>query len=528
MTDIRLIRYPAATPTGKYMDNKQTIYYGNRAVQGDEVRLNAARAAAGFKAMGLQPGDAVAVMLRNDVPYLELILALNQLGVHLVAVNWHFKREEAGYILRDSGARAVVVHADFWPEVAEVVPEGIPVLVVSVAAEIRAAYGIADAPVPVRGQAWESWRDDFAPNAEAPMPSVGSMLYTSGTTGRPKAVMRLPGTPRQHEGTLRVRRMASRARSGMRTVIVGPLYHAGPNSAARVALQMAEVLVVMPRFDAEQLLKIIQQHRITHLSLVPIMLVRLLKLPEAVRARYDVSSLENVTHGGSPCAPEVKRRMIEWWGPILNETYGSTETSLVTFISSDEWLQRPGSVGRPFPGTSIRILDEEGRELPAGEVGEVYVHSGENALPFTYRNNPQARQAIERGGYVTNGDMGYCDEGGYLYITDRKRDMVISGGVNVYPAEIEHILLAHGEVHDCAVFGIPDAEYGEALAAAVVRAPGSQISAADLREWLQQQLAGYKIPKVIDFHASLPRESMGKVFKNQLRAPYWERAGRRI
>lgn len=511
------------------MGSWQTIYQGEQPTDGQVLRDNAARAAAGFRSMGLQAGDAVAVMLRNDVPYLELILALNHIGVHLVAINWHFKQEEVAFILSDSGAKALVVHADFWPTIAAVVPSTLPVLVVSVPAEIRRAYGIEnEVALPEQTLEWVSWRDSFAPIQEPAVVPVGSMLYTSGTTGRPKGVMRLPGTPRQHEGALRVRRLASRARQGMRTAIVGPLYHAGPNSAARVALRLAETIVVMPRFDAEELLAIIERHRITHLSMVPTMLVRLLKLPDAVRTKYDVSSLENITHGGSPCSPEVKRRMIEWWGPILNETYGSTESSLVTFITSEEWLQRPGSVGRPFPGTSLKILGEDGRELPVGEVGEVCVNSGENALPFTYRNNETARRAIDKNGYITTGDMGYLDADGFLYITDRKRDMVISGGVNIYPAEIEHTLLTHPEVVDCAVFGIPDDEYGESLAAAVVRASSSSISDTELKAWLRTRLAGYKIPKVIDFHQALPRESMGKVFKNELRAPYWEKAGRSI
>jgi long-chain acyl-CoA synthetase len=262
--------------------------------------------------------------------------------------------------------------------------------------------------------------------------------------------------------------------------------------------------------------------------MVPVMLVRLLKLAPQVRQRYDVSSLENVTHGGSPCAPEVRRAIIEWWGPIVNETYGSTEAGLITAVTAKEWLERPGTAGKPFPGTSIRILDEEGHELPAGEVGEIYVNTGDNALPFTYRNNEAQRQSIERDGYITNGDVGHVDADGYLYVTDRKRDMVISGGVNIYPAEIEHALVANPQVADCAVFGIPDAEFGEAVAAAVVRAPGSTITAAEVRDWLRARVAGYKVPRHVEFHDALPREGMGKVFKNRLRAPHWERVGRKI
>ncbi|MGO4391212.1 AMP-binding protein [Variovorax sp. M-6] len=512
------------------MNSNLIIHCGERRLEGAQLRENADRAATGFASLGLQPGDAVAVMLRNDLPYLELMLALGRLGVHLVAVNWHFQAEEAGFILRDSGAKAFVVHADLWPNVADAVPPGLQVLVVPTPVEIEALYGARDTvpALPPGSLSWAPWRDGFEPATAPPVPSVGSMLYTSGTTGRPKAVMRLPGTPRQHEGSLRIRAMASQARAGMRTAVVGPLYHAGPNAAARVALELAEEIVVLPRFDAEQLLCTIERHRITHLSMVPVMLVRLLKLPEALRRAHDVSSLENVTHGGSPCAPEVRRAIIDWWGPIVNETYGSTEAGLVTFVTAAQWLERPGTAGRPFPGTSIRILDDEGRELPPNAVGEIYVNTGDNALPFTYRHNEAQRRAIERDGYITNGDVGHLDAEGYLYVTDRKRDMVISGGVNIYPAEIEHALVANPEVADCAVFGVPDSEYGEAVAAAVVRAPGSRITEAEVREWLRARVAGYKVPRLVEFHDALPREGMGKVFKNRLRAPHWERAGRSI
>ena len=287
-----------------------------------------------------------------------------------------------------------------------------------------------------------------------------------------------------------------------------------------MALAQAALIVVMPRFDAEALLRAIEQHRLTHLALVPVMLVRLLKLPQAVRARYDVSSLEGVTHGGSACAPEVKRGMIDWWGPILSETYGSTEVSLIAASRSEEWLRFPGTVGRALPGTSIRILDEEGRILPPGEVGEIHVDSGPNALPFTYHNLPRERAKVERNGHVTNGDVGYLNEEGFLFVTDRKRDMVVSGGVNIYPAEIEAALITHPDVLDCAVFGVPDPEYGEALVAAVQSRPGAAPAAQAIRDHLRERLAGYKVPRRIWLVDDMPRDSMGKVFKRRLREAY--------
>jgi long-chain acyl-CoA synthetase len=509
---------------------QQVLVCGERRMSGATLRLNADRAASGLHALGVRQGDAVAVMMRNDLPYLEAMLAVGRLGAYLVAVNWHFQPDEAGYLFADSGARLLVIHADLLGRVQHVLPAGMAVIVVDTPAEVRDAYGLADTAtaMPPGALRWDAWRDGHTPWTEPPKPPLGSLLYTSGTTGRPKGVMRLPGTPAQHAGQMRVRALVGRVREGMRTALVGPLYHAGPNSFARVALEMADVVVVMPRFDAEALLQAIHEHRLTHLSVVPVMLVRLLKLAPERRAQYDLSTLENVTHGGSPCAPEVRRAMIDWWGPILTETYGSTEAGLVTLCSSADWLRHPGTVGRPLDGMSIRIVDEAGRTLPQGDVGEIYVDAGDNALPFTYKNDPALRQSIERDGHITNGDMGYFDADGFLYITDRKRDMVISGGVNIYPAEIEHVLLSCPEVLDVAVFGIPDAEYGESLAAAVVPAPGASPTAEGLRQWVRERLAGYKVPKVVDFHATLPREGMGKLFKNQLRAPYWAKAGRSI
>jgi long-chain acyl-CoA synthetase len=498
----------------------QSIVFGGATIGGEALRDRAARAASGLAALGITPGDRIAVMMRNEPAYLEVILAADRLGAALVAINWHFRTDEAAHVLTDSGARVLVVHTDLLPQIAAMVPPEVVVILVPTPPEVVEAYGTGAVPAPPPGTLeWPRWRDAHPPWTAPTPPSLGMMLYTSGTTGRAKGVRRLPGTPEQHDSARRIRNLVGGARPGMRTAVVGPMYHAGPASSARVALAQAELIVVLPRFDAEELLRAVEQHRLTHLALVPIMLVRLLKLPEAVRARYDVSSLEGVTHGGSACAPEVKRLMIEWWGPILTETYGSTEVSLIASSRSEEWLRFPGTVGRALPGTSIRILDEEGRVLPPGEAGEIYVDSGPNALPFTYHNMPEERARVERDGHVTNGDVGYLNEEGYLFVTDRKRDMVISGGVNIYPAEIEAALITHPAVLDCAVFGVPDPEYGEALVAAVQpreAAPGAE----EIRAYLRERLAGYKVPRRIWLVDAMPRDSMGKVFKRRLREAY--------
>jgi long-chain acyl-CoA synthetase len=260
---------------------------------------------------------------------------------------------------------------------------------------------------------------------------------------------------------------------------------------------------------------------------VPTMFIRLMKLPEDIRRTYDMSSLRHVIHAAAPCPPDVKRAMIEWWGHVIYEFYGSTESGAVTFATSEDALRKPGTVGRIAPGAELRFLGEDGRALPQGEIGEIYSRIAGNP-DFTYHNKPGKRGEIDRDGFITSGDVGYIDQDGYVFICDRKRDMVISGGVNIYPAEIESVLHAVPGVHDCAVFGIPDGEFGEALMAVVEPQAGATLDVPDIRARLKASLADYKIPRHIEIQKELPREDSGKIFKRRLRDPYWERAGRRI
>jgi long-chain acyl-CoA synthetase len=312
-----------------------------------------------------------------------------------------------------------------------------------------------------------------------------------------------------------------------RTVVTGPMYHAAPNVYGLWAAKSGGFCILQPRFDPEELLRMIEQYRITHLHMVPTMFVRLLKLSDETRSKYDLSSLQFVVHAAAPCAPDVKRRMIEWWGPVINEYYGSSETGCVVFHTSEEALRKPGTVGRPIMGGIVRIYDEDGNELGPNQVGEIYLRIRE--FPdFTYNGLHEMRLEIERDGLVTAGDVGYLDEDGYLFLCDRKKDMVISGGVNIYPAEIEAALISMPGVHDCAVFGIPDPEYGESLCAYLEPEPGAGLNADEVRRFLTSRLARYKVPKVVEFHSELPREDSGKIFKRKLRAPYWEKAGRQI
>lgn len=315
-------------------------------------------------------------------------------------------------------------------------------------------------------------------------------------------------------------------RENGRCIVPGPLYHSAPNSYALQASMIADLLVIEPRFDGEEFLSLLERYALTGAIMVPIMFIRLLKLPQAVRERYDLSALEFVIHAAAPCPADVKKAMIDWFGPVINEFYGSTESGAVVACNSEEALAKPGTVGRTVPEASVRVLDESGKPVQTGEIGEIYSCFPE--LDFTYKGKPVARAAIEIDGYITSGDMGYFDEDGYLYIADRAKDMVISGGVNIYPAEIEAVLHASEGINDCAVFGVPDSEYGESVMAILEPESDKQLSIDEVRDYLRRHVAGFKVPKRIEVEVELPREDSGKIFKRKLRDRYWRDSDRRI
>lgn len=502
------------------------IVSGDRSAAIDAVSLRAARAAAGLESIGVTAGDAIAVVLRNDMACYEVGGAAALLGAYAVPVNWHLTPEETGYILRDCGARVLVVHADLLRPLEPVIPESMAVLVVETPPEIVVAYQVDSdiSGVPAGRPDWSRWLEAFAPMTPRDIPAPGAMIYTSGTTGRPKGVRRVPTDQSQMEQLYAVVFAAFGLRPGMRTIIPAPLYHSAPNTYAALSVRIgAESIVLMPRFDAEEMLRLIETHRITHIQTVPTMFVRLLKLPEAVRAKYDVSSLEFVVHAAAPCPAEVKRGMIAWWGPVINEYYGATEIGPVVFCTAQEALQRPGTVGRALPGVDVRVLDLDGNDCPPSVPGDVYarIRAGTD---FTYHGDPAKRRSAERHGLISVGDIGYLDRDGFLFLCDRRNDMVISGGVNIYPAEVEAALVTLPEVADCAVFGIPDDEMGEALCACIQPSAGATADADSIRAHLRGHLAHYKLPREIVFMETLPREDSGKIFKRKLRDPYW--AGR--
>jgi len=505
------------------------IVCGSRSVPKHEVEEQSRRIAGGLAAIDVRQGDCVAILMRNDIAFLTASYGAMMLGAYAVPINWHFAAEEIAYIFGDSGAKVLIGHADLLTLHGIAAASRIPVVCAETPPEIVAAYGIDPAllALPAGAIAFESWTAAQQPYAGPPLPQPQSMIYTSGTTGRPKGVRRQAPTADEQAKTEILRSLVYGIKPGVRALLPGPLYHSAPNSFGIRAGRLGEVLVLMLRFDAEDLLRLIERERIDTIFMVPTMFVRLLKLPQAVRRRYDVSSLRFVIHAAAPCPVDVKRAMIEWWGPVIWEFYGGTESGPVTLASSEDALCKPGTVGRPTPGTDMRILDEAGNALPPGEIGEIFARI-DGYPDFTYHNLPQQRAEVARDGLITCGDVGYVDKDGYLFLCDRKRDMVISGGVNIYPAEIEAVLHALPGVHDCAVFGVPHAEFGEALMAVVEPVPGAVLEPAVLRHELAKHLASYKVPSRIEIRSGLPREDSGKIFKRRLRDPFWEGAGRRI
>ncbi|MFT3821862.1 MAG: AMP-binding protein [Rubrivivax sp.] len=493
------------------------VFLGERTVDATAQTDRGACLAGGLRRLGLREGDVLAVLLRNDLPYIDVVHACRIAGIAYCPINWHFTADEVAFIVEDSGAKAVLAHGDLLDKVVHRLDRSLALLAVG---ETRCA----------RARVYEDWLAASPPYDGPEVSPRGHMAYTSGTTGRPKGVVRHPvpldELPARQVLTRQLLEQTFGLRDGCRALLPAPMYHSAPSGFLQGALPVAERLVVMERFDAEALLAAIAQHRIDTVYLVPIMYVRLLRLPEEVRRRHDLSSLRYIASTGAPCAPDVKRAMIEWLGPIVHETYASSEAGMITSIDAEEALARPGSAGRPVLGAQVRILDVRGARCGPREVGLIYVRQPVYS-DFTYRHNHAARQAIERDGLIHLGDMGYLDADGYLYVCDRASDMVISGGVNIYPAEIENRLMGYAGVADCAVFGVPDAEYGERLHAVVEPAHGASLQAAALRNWLQAGLSAFKVPREIEF-AELPRDDNGKIAKRRLRDWYWKGHARRV
>ena len=534
---------------------RPTLYFQNQRIDADTFFGRWQRSAAALRAAGVREGDVVAMMVRNSPLALELTLAARWIGAYWCPVNWHFKAEELDYILADSQATVFIADAAILASLNDlnglsslsrlVGEEGNPDGTGSAdatntpALKIFAAHHTALPESATTGfPQWEAARDAQSGDNVLQGAQRGAMFYTSGTTGRPKGIRRNASTPEQVAAGLGVMRHCMgfdpEKYGEMRALVSAPMYHSAPNSFSLGAALFNVDLHIEERFDAEDTLRLIAEHRITHAYLVPTMYVRMLRLPDAVKNRYDLSSMRFVGSTGSPCSPEVKRAMVEWWGPVIYESYGSSELGYMTRLDSPGALRKPGSAGKALPGVVLEILDNEGQTLPAGQSGLIYAHNPAVA-DFTYTGNDAARRKMELQGLKTMGDVGYLDDEGFLFIVDRSADMVISGGVNIYPAEIEAVLQMMPGVADCAVFGIPSEEFGEALGCAVQRATGAQdqalgqaLDATAVQAYLKAKLASYKVPQVVAFHDALPREDTGKIFKRKLREPYWAGKTRRI
>ncbi|MEV0767174.1 acyl-CoA synthetase [Nocardia salmonicida] len=481
-----------------------------------QLEENSIRLARHLHDAGLRRGDHVALLSVNDPKVYEVYWAALRSGLYITVVNWHLTHAEIGYIVDDCGARALIVSAAL-AATAEQVTAHTPQV------EIRLAF---DGPV----EGFKSYEQALAaasPEPLADQPRGADMLYSSGTTGRPKGI-KLPLSDRQvgdPPGDTYTAIFGPLYAFESQSVYLSPapLYHAAPLRFGGVVNALGGTLVVMEKFDAELALATIERHRVTHSQWVPTMFVRMLKLDASVRARYGVSSMQAAVHAAAPCPVEVKQAMIDWWGPVLHEYYASTEANGATFIDSEQWLRKPGSVGTAGLGV-IRVCGTDLAELASGEIGTIYFEREE--LPFNYHNDPaKTAEAVHPNHptWTTTGDIGYLDEDGYLFLTDRKAFTIISGGVNIYPQEIENALALHPKVFDVAVIGVPDEEMGESVKAVVQPAAGVEAGPAlaeELRDFLGERIGAYKVPRTVDFSDDLPRTPTGKLVKGKLRARY--------
>jgi long-chain acyl-CoA synthetase len=475
-----------------------------------EVNANANRLVRALRARGVREGDGVALMCANRPEFFETVAAARRAGLRLTTINWHLTGDEAGYIVDDCEATAFVADARFATVARRAA---------DLAPRLRAPVAVGDA---IDG--FDPWDALLAsePGDDIADPVVGStMLYTSGTTGRPKGVRRKPD-PR---GALDIALLTQYRGDRHVHLCTGPLYHAAPLSFSLTAPAALGVpIVMMDGWTAERTLALIEEHRVTHTHMVPTMFHRLLSLPDDVKAKYDLSSLVFILHGAAPCPVDVKQRLIEWLGPVVWEYYAATEGA-GTLVGPDEWLRKPGTVGRVSPPDHVQILDDAGSPAAPGDVGTVYLRAPDDDR-FEYFKAPEKTHSAYRNSHFTLGDVGYVDDDGYLFLTDRSAHLIITGGVNVYPAEVEAVLLTHPAVGDVGVVGRPDDEWGEIVIAAVEPQPGVEPTdalGAELVEWCRDRIAHYKCPRHVVFVEALPRHDNGKLYKHQLREQLRER-----
>jgi fatty-acyl-CoA synthase len=465
-----------------------------------------------FRSLGLKAGDHIGLMMENTHQFLEICWAAQRSGIIFTPISTHLKKGETAYILENCGAKLFIGSLELSEVAEQILPEATGVEHFYMVNGIRPGF--------------ESWEEAIDAQPDTPIEDQSNgvpMLYSSGTTGQPKGIFMAPPDTDVDTPHPLVPTLGSAFGFSEETIYLtpAPLYHAAPLHYNLMNHYMGGTAVIMERFDPERALALIEEHRVTHSQWVPIMFVRMLKLPQEVRDRYDTSSMQVAIHAAAPCPVEIKERMIEWWGEVIVEYYGASEGIGFTIIDSANWLTHKGSVGPALIG-EIHILDDEGNELPTGEIGTVYF-SGEQAR-FEYHGEPEkTAAAYNERGWATTGDVGYVDEDGFLYLTDRKNFMIISGGVNIYPQEIENMLVNHEKVADVAVFGIPNEEFGEEVKAVVEPmnwADATDETAIEILEWLRERISHIKMPRSLDFHPNLPRTDAGKLYKRHLADEY--------
>jgi long-chain acyl-CoA synthetase len=470
-----------------------------------DIDLHANRLVRALRARGLGAGDSAALMCTNRPEFVEVMVACERAGIRLTPVNWHLTAHEAAYIVSDCEAKVLV--AD--------------VRLADLALNTRLAAPQATVGLCIGGpiEGFESYDAALASEDDSPVeaaPLAGRMLYTSGTTGRPKGVLRPPAPT----GASPLANFANYAPEGGDVhLCTGPLYHAAPLAfSLAIPLAFGATVVLMDKWDAEETLRLIEHHHVTHSHMVPTMFHRLVSLPEAVRQKFDTSTIRHLVHGAAPCPVPVKHKVIDWFGPVVWEYYAATEGT-GSLVDSQTWLTRPGTVGKPVVEGQVIIADDDGTPVPLGEVGLVFLRAPASQR-FEYYKDPDKTASAFRGEYFTLGDVGYFDEDGFLYLTDRSANLIISGGVNIYPAEIDAVLLEHPDVGDAATIGVPNEEWGEEVLAVIELREGVTDTDRVTRELLalcQERLARYKWPRRVEYVATLPRQDNGKIYKRLLR-----------
>lgn len=499
------------------------VYTGDRPRPIAEVKARAASIATGLRELGLQQNDRYAIVMRNEVGFVEATLAGGLIGAVPVPVNWRWTGDDLRHLLSNSGVKVAVVHTDLLPAVLRHKPESVQVVEAQTAPEIAAAYGLGDVPLTGEHPTLDELATQHPPVTEPNTVPPSSVIYTSGTTGLAKGIVRDPMDPAWVPELATAVMDLLKFNPGESTLVPAPMYHSSPNVHFIWAVSLDVTTHIMPRFIPTEFLRMVDQYKITSTQMVPVMFRRLLAVPKEERDRYDLSSLKAIVHAAAPCPADLKEAIIDWLGPIIYEYYGGSEGGAWTYATSEDSLARPGTVGKAWRDCQVKILDPAtDEELPPGETGVVYGKPGGFWPDFTYIANDEKRRDIARGDFFTVGDIGHLDDDGYLFLSDRANDMVISGGVNIYPAEIEASLHNLDGVEDVAVFGIPDPEMGEALAAHIQPRAGAELTEDDVRRHVRETLAAYKVPKVVVFEEKLPREDTGKLFKRRIKSQYWE------